>query len=80
MEKLHQKTLEEYIVLLAALPQGTSYGELCSLYAMSEKQKMQIDRTLQKLRKADKIYLVRKNGKVLWHATQETTSQTAANG
>lgn len=97
MAKLDQSKLEEAILTFAGFKEGVSYGALCALYAMEsatlggsvasiEKAKMQIGRTLQKLRRAKKIYMVRVNRHIFWHATTEVelvnlpSSQTAANG
>lgn len=65
--KLNQKTLEADILGLAAFSTGgTTYHQVCDIYQATAVQKMQIDRTLQKLRRAGKIKWERRGPLIVW--------------
>ena len=66
MSEINQTELEDNILLLAGRFEGTSYHELCVRYDASPKGQMQIDRTLQKLRRKGMISFCRVNSLVRW--------------
>ena len=64
--KLNQLMLEADILDLAAFSVGTTYSQLCGSFAINEQHRMQIDRTLQKLRRAGKIKWERRGPSIVW--------------
>ena len=66
MSEINQIELEDNILLLAGRFEGTSYHELCVRYDASPKGQMQIDRTLQKLRRRGQIKFERRGREVVW--------------
>lgn len=69
--KLNQKDLENDLLDLAHDPEGVTYSFLCDLFDATATQRMQIDRTLQKLRRAGKINWQREGKFVAWHAVPQ---------
>lgn len=61
-DKLNQADLETHITNGAA----HTYPGLCEQFASSEQHKMQIDRTLQKLRRKGLINFTRNGRTVVW--------------
>ena len=51
---------------LAAFSVGTTYSQLCGKFALNEQHRMQIDRTLQKLRRSGKIKWERRGPSIVW--------------
>jgi len=64
--KLNQLMLEADILDLAAFSPGTTYHQVCDAYQATAVQKMQIDRTLQKLRRSGKIKWERRGPSIVW--------------
>lgn len=72
MLKLDQKVLEAVIL------NGNqhTYTSLCIVYQADDTQKMQIDRTLQKLRKKKLIAYKRVGKSVIWSAVPKVAEAT----
>ena len=68
--KLDQQWLEDYI-----LAGERTYHDLCARHSTCPEHDMQIDRTLQKLRRKGLIRFKRRGQKIIWYPV----SQEAAN-
>ena len=73
MAKINQTALEDYILVSGS----NTYAMLCLHFAADETQAMQIDRTLQKLRRAGKITFERVGKKVIWSAVPVVSEDAA---
>lgn len=73
MAKINQTALEDYILVSGS----NTYAMLCLYFAADETQAMQIDRTLQKLRRAGKITFERVGKKVIWSAVPVVSEDAA---
>ena len=76
MTKLNQRTLENDILALADGPGGITYHDLCLMHDAGSAQRMQIDRTLQKLRRGGKIEFSRSGSKIVWRLRQSVVEQS----
>jgi hypothetical protein len=71
MAKLDQEQLE----LVITNGKQHTYRSLRALYSADHTQAMQIDRTLQKLRRHKKIAFTRNGCEVIWRAVRSTSPQ-----
>ena len=75
MTKLNQRILEKDILMLAARLGGITYRDLCLMHDVTLHW-LQIDRTLQKLRRAGKIEFSRDGSNIGWRLRQSVAEQS----